>query len=67
MGEGARICTYRVNGRSRWDFCVPVPVGLFCLIPFHVAVGVRSDEDPSRDLEKFLEENEKSKQAKIRN
>jgi hypothetical protein len=27
------------------------------LIPFRVAVGVRSDEDPSRDLEKFLEKN----------
>ncbi len=42
----------------RWVFCAPVPVDLFCLclIPFRVAIGVRSNEDPSRDPEKFLEE-----------
>jgi hypothetical protein len=51
------LCTAIDYVSTRWDFCVPVPVGLFCLIPFHVAFGVRSDEDPSRDLEKFLEEN----------
>jgi hypothetical protein len=41
----------------RWSSCAPEPVDLFCLIPFRVAVGVRSNEDPSGDPKKSLEEN----------
>ncbi len=34
---------------GRWSFCAPEPVDLFCLVQFHVAVGIRSNEDPSGD------------------
>jgi hypothetical protein len=39
-----------------WSFYAPEPVAIFCLIPFHVAVGVTPNEDPSREPKKTLEE-----------
>ncbi len=32
------IETVKITG-GRWVFCAPLPVGLSCLIPFHIAVG----------------------------
>jgi hypothetical protein len=49
----------------RWSFFAPEPVGIFCLISFRVAVGVRPNEDPSRDLKKTLEEKKKKMNYKI--